>query len=230
MDAPSKSQVKKAGSRIRKCLRGEIHDRDLFARSVDVMEAWRRAHYKPLVTANNGLRSMARTVGVSADVTQRLKRRQTILEKLGREPSLDLSLMQDIGGCRAVVANMDDLRRLEARLRHNRTAIGYSDYTVTPRASGYRAVHIVVEYQGRAVEVQLRTRSMHQWALAAEHYSQIMGENLKQDGTHPIQLFLAVAAEMIALHEAGEPVPEEVAREHEVRRMAAAQLLPQGRS
>lgn len=230
MPVPSKSQVKKAGSTIRKCLRGEITDRAVFVHATQVMDAWRRAHYAPLVTANNGLRSMARTVGVQAEVTQRLKRRQTILDKLGREPTLDLSRMQDIGGCRAVVADMTDLRRLESRLKKNRPPVGYADYTTTPRQSGYRGVHVIVEYQGRQIEVQLRTAWMHSWALAAENYSGLLGENLKQDGSHPIQLFLASASDIMALNSVGSPIPEDLAKLHEARRVAAIPLLPRGPS
>lgn len=125
MDIPSKSQVKKAGSTLRKYLRGDLEDPDAFSDAQEVMEAWRRAHYVPLLSANNGLRSRARTAGVAAEVTQRLKRRQTILEKLQREPTLDLSRMQDIGGCRAVVTDMEDLRRLEARLTDRLAVINY---------------------------------------------------------------------------------------------------------
>jgi len=230
MEVPSKSQVKKAGSTIRKCLRGDLVDPDVFASSKDVMEAWRRAHYVPLVTANNGLRSMVRTLGIDADVTQRLKRRQTILDKLSREPTLDLSRMQDIGGCRAVVGSMEDLRALEARLKKYRTPVGYADYTVNPRVSGYRGVHVIVQYQSRNIEIQLRTIWMHSWALAAEGYSGLLGENLKQDGNHPIQLFLATASDMMALQAEGEPVPEDLVKLHEERRLAASKLLPRGTS
>ncbi len=158
----------------------------------------------------------------------RLKRRQTILEKLRREPTLDLSRMQDIGGCRAVVANMDDLRRLEARITDRLPVISYADYALNPRVSGYRAVHVVVPYRDRAIEIQLRTESMHAWALAAEHYSAVMGENLKQDGTHPIQIFLAVAADMIALQAEGHPVPKEMATLHHQRRLDALPYLQGG--
>ena len=228
MDVPSKNQVKKAGSTLRKYLRGELSDEAAVVHALETMEVWRRAHYTPLVSANNGLRSRARTAGVSAEVTQRLKRRQTILDKLGREPTLDLSRMQDIGGCRAVVADMDDLRRLEVRIAKRLTVINYSDYAKHPRASGYRAVHIVVPYQERAIEIQLRTQSMHAWALAAEHYSGVIGQNLKKDGTHPIQLFLAVAADIIALQAEGQPIPGEMARLHEQRRLEARPYLEGG--
>ena len=66
MDVPSKSQVKKAGSTIRKCMRGDLQDPLAFQHAKDTMEAWRRAHYTPLLSANNGLRSMARTMNVPA--------------------------------------------------------------------------------------------------------------------------------------------------------------------
>ena len=102
MDVPSKSQAKKAGSNLRKYFRGELTDEAVYHEALDTMESWRRAHYKPLVSANNGLRARARALGIDAEVTQRLKRSQTILDKLKREPTLDLSRMQDIGGCRAV--------------------------------------------------------------------------------------------------------------------------------
>lgn len=226
MTVPTTSQVKKAGSIIRKFSRGDLEDLQAFNSALELMEAWRRAHYSPLVTANNGLRSMARTVSVPAEITQRLKRRQTIIEKLSREPTLDLSRMQDIAGCRAVVKDMGDLRRLEAQLKRRRNPVGYADYTEKPRSSGYRGVHVIVEYQSRHVEVQLRTTWMHEWALASEYFSGLLGENLKQDGTHPVQLFLATASEIMNLRALGQPVPVALERTHQERRLEAARTIP----
>jgi len=188
-------------------MRGELRDGEAARAAFEVMEQWRRAHYTPLVSANNGLRSRAKTIGVASEVTQRLKRSTTILEKLTREPTLDLSRMQDVGGCRAVVDTTTELRRLEGRIVQRRTPVAHTDYIAVPRESGYRGVHIVVRYQERSIEVQLRTRTMHAWALAAEHYSQLVGLNLKQDGDHPIQEFLKTAAEMMALQEYGTRYP-----------------------
>lgn len=223
---PSKSQIKKAGSTIRKYYRDEA-ELNAAVDALQHIEAWRAAHYVPLVSANNGLRSRARTAGVQAEVTQRLKRRRTILDKLRREPTLDLSRMQDIGGCRAVVETIDDLRRLEERVKNGRIpVVGGADYIVNPRKSGYRGVHIVVEYQERQIEIQLRTKVMHGWALAAENYSGRIGENLKQDGSHPIQLFLATASEMMALSETGQEIPDELRALHQARRLDALPLLP----
>jgi ppGpp synthetase/RelA/SpoT-type nucleotidyltranferase len=223
---PSKSQVKKAGSRIRRFMRGDETDLAVFNAAVETMEAWRGAHSYPPVKANNGLRSRARTIDVTAEVSQRLKRRQTILDKLSREPNLDLSRMQDIGGCRAVVGSINDLRRLEDRIRNGRLpVIGHSDYIESPRVSGYRGVHVIVTYEGRAIEIQLRTQVMHAWALAAEDYSSKIGANLKQDGDHPIQLFLQAASDIMALRELGKEVPVDMAALHAERRLAAQPYL-----
>lgn len=229
MSVPSKSQVKKAGSTLRKYLRGDLTDEDLFLGALDTVEVWRRAHSGPLVSANNGLRSRCKTIGVEAEVTQRLKRSQTILDKLRRQPNLDLSRMQDIGGCRAVVSNKDDLRRLEAQiLKRHKEPVTHTDYIACPRESGYRGVHIVVHYQERCIEIQLRTKTMHDWALAAEEFSNRIGENLKQDGDHPIQEFLKVGAEILSYYEDGVEVPEEVATLHQERRIAAGLFLRGG--
>lgn len=223
---PTTSQIKKAGSTLRKYFRGEV-DFETALNASDVVESWRRAHYAPLVSANNGLRSRARTAGVEAEVTQRLKRRLTILDKIQREPTLDLSRMQDIGGCRAVVPTIDDLRRLEERVCNGKVPVrGGADYVLEPRRSGYRGVHIIVEYQERQIEIQLRTEVMHAWALAAENYSQLLGLNLKQDGDHPVQRFLATASEMMAAHETGQEIPEELRALHEQRRIDALPHLP----
>lgn len=134
--------------------------------------------------------------------------------------------MQDIGGCRAVVGSIEDLRRLEDRVRNGRLPVlGYSDYIETPRLSGYRGVHVIVEYEGRAIEIQLRTHTMHAWALAAERYSQDVGLNLKQDGDHPVQLFLRAASDILALQEVGAPVPAAMLQTHAERRLDAQPYL-----
>lgn len=163
----TKSQVDKAGSRLRKFIRGDgTVTREQAEKAIRVVDAFRAAHQKPLVTANNGLRSMIHTEGCAIEVSQRLKRFMTIIDKLEREPTLALSRMQDIGGCRAILTSIDEIRRVEARLKSRRPVVGYSDYITRPRSSGYRGVHVVVEYGGRCVEVQLRTRVMHAWATA----------------------------------------------------------------
>jgi len=198
-----------------------------YENALDIVRAFRSAHSYPLTKAQMGLRSMLRTADVTGEVSSRLKRMATIIDKItGREQTLDLSRMQDIGGCRVVVASTEDVRRIEQRLRRVRPAVDYHDYIESPRISGYRGVHYVVQYTDRVevprrIEIQLRTTEMHRWALLVEQISNATGTNFKQDGDHVIQRFLAAVSRVSDLNEKGEPVPPELLEEVDRRRLEA---------
>lgn len=223
----SKNQVKQAGRTLRHYMRGEAVSEESLNRAIEIVQGYRAAHQVPLTKANNGLRSMVRTEGCRIEVSQRLKRFMTIIDKLVREPNLPLSSMQDIGGVRAVLDSVDEVRRVEARLKKNRPVLGYNDYITTPRSSGYRGVHVVVDYDGRAIEVQLRTRIMHDWAITVERLSSRVGENLKRDGDHAIQALLAEVSRIMALEEQGMPV-DSSHHEEFIRLRAAAEPYLRG--
>jgi len=54
-----------------------------------------------MLNANNGMRRYAQAAGVGVQVTQRLKRMETIVAKLtDYESKMNLSRMRDIGGGR----------------------------------------------------------------------------------------------------------------------------------
>lgn len=225
------SQVKKAGRTLRRAFResADTVDWDAYVQAYEVMLAFRAAHAKPLAKATMGLRSMVKTEKCEVEVSQRLKRVPTILDKLVREPTLPLSSMQDIGGCRAVLNSIDEVRRVEARLKKNRPPVSYSDYITNPRQSGYRGVHVVVDYDGRQVEVQLRSRVMHEWAITVERLSGRIGQNLKQDGRHAVQQLLRTISTAMAIEEQGGAVDDVLLREM-VELRAAAQPHLNGRA
>lgn len=210
MAPPSRSAVRKAGSNVRAHARGELSE-EKFEHALQVISSYREQFSNPLVIVNNGLRSFCISLGLPPEVTQRLKKIPTIIDKLSREPGLDLSRMQDIGGCRVVVQHLDDLRRLEARVRATwgERIIREADYIVSPRESGYRALHIIVRWNDRPIEIQLRTRVMHDWAVTVESFSS-SEQNYKQDGHHPVQEFLKVFSAVLALEEEGKVPPGEL--------------------
>jgi len=206
-------------------------DLQTISAALDVLVAHRAAHAMPLRKADMGLRSMVRSEGADIEVSQRLKRLPKIVEKLGREPTLSLAKMQDIAGCRAVLNSIDEERRVQARLVAHRPPISVSDYVATPRSSGYRGVHVIVEYDGRPVEVQLRTRVMHEWAITVERVSARIAVNLKGDGEHAVQQLLQAASEAMAIEERGGTVGGSLMeRMEELRRRAAPYLEPGGRA
>jgi hypothetical protein len=102
-----------------------------------------------------------------------------------------LSEMQDIGGCRAVVATVDQVYRIAERYGESdfEHELDYTnDYIKGPNArSGYRSLHLVYRhrsrarpaYNGQRIEVQLRTSLQHTWATAVETADIFLREALK---------------------------------------------------
>ena len=97
-----------------------------------------------------------------------------------------------------------------------------SDYIAEPRDSGYRGVHVIVEYDNRMIEVQLRTQVMHEWAITVERLSGRLGEDLKGGrGPQPVLDLLEAISEAMAIEEAGEVVGQVLSEKiRELRRIA----------
>lgn len=199
--APSQSGAKKAGDRLKRYVRdgGRVGDigpgHDLHG-SLEIVQQWRGRFGPPITGVRMGVISMAKTCGVDADVTQRHKRVERIVQKLARPNSTSLPRMQDIAGVRAVVDDLDDLRRLEDHVRarwsqgESATAgviVDDADYITRPRASGYRAVHLIVNYNGLLVELQLRTAVQQAWAEMVEQVGRMINLELKA-GEEPDEL------------------------------------------
>lgn len=186
MTAPSKSQIRKAGSTLRAYTRGHATS-DQHAAALRIITLYRASFATPLSKVNSGLRSFLSTLDIKGEVSQRLKRMDTIVEKLTiRETGLDLTRMGDIGGCRIVTDknNIADLYRIREWIvrRWGDSIERESDYITHPRSSGYRALHLIVRRDDRLIEIQLRTQRMHHWAQLIESLSQHAGANFKQDG------------------------------------------------
>jgi putative GTP pyrophosphokinase len=142
------------------------------------------------------------------EVSQRLKRAPTIMDKLVRHPNMGLAIMHDIGGCRAVLGSIDEVRRVQRRIERGTPETGrVYDYVTEPRESGYRGVHLIVPYKGRNIEIQLRTGVMHEWAIYVERLSGRLREDLKSgEGPGPVLEWLEAVSQAMALEESGEEV------------------------
>lgn len=207
----SKSSVRKAGSTIRAFHRQEVDGAELMS-ALDVLTAYRREFQPGLAKYNMGLRSFARTLGLSAKVTERHKKERTIIEKLSRLPDTDLSRMRDIGGCRAVLDpqhTIEDLYRLRDHIERRWHPTWERDYIAKPRVSGYRAIHLEVRTTGLPFELQLRTAPMHNWAELTEAFSDLKGFNYKTDGDSEIHEFFKNLSVVLAASEEGsQPHPQ----------------------
>lgn len=224
---PSKSRVNKAGTRIRRILRepekymgSEISDLtgstplERYLEDCNIVLAHRDSHARPMASACNSLRNSCKVLGISdAKVTQRLKRFPTILEKLQYEPNLAPGRMHDIGGVRAVVPTLAEVRRLQERLLRTHPDAIVKDYVDTPRPSGYRAVHVIAFWgrnPRRQIEIQLRSLRMHEWADMVETASRQLGIEAKHDGDSPFHRWAAMESRVMAAFELGLPISKEV--------------------
>lgn len=226
------SRVNRAGKTLRYYVRDSVGTHEKAQEALDVLIAFRALHQRPLTSANMGLRSMVKTTGcIEPEVTQRLKRIPTVLNKLTREPTLALAKMQDLGGCRAVLQSPAEVYRVRDRLVSRGRVEGVSDYIASPRASGYRGVHVIVLYHGRKIEVQLRTQIMHQWAVTVEALSGVLGRDVKSgSGPEAVQKLMETISRAMALEEHGGVVDDVLLEELRVARVAATPYLVGGKA
>jgi ppGpp synthetase/RelA/SpoT-type nucleotidyltranferase len=177
------------------------------------VEAWRAGHKNVLNTFQAILRTRAKGLGIQ--VAQRLKRRWTIIDKLFRQPGMQLARMDDVAGCRLIFTDISSLRKfrakfLKAGFKHQtKNTIDKYDYIKHPKASGYRGVHDIYEYNpkskqgkpfaGLLMELQYRTQAQHAWATAVEVVSRVTENQPKFDrGDERYKEFFRLASEIIA--------------------------------
>lgn len=212
----SKSRVNRAGI----ALRGQTLSQAQLSEHVAIINNFRASHAFPLNTLQMRLRSVAGSLGVQFDVTQRIKRLRSIKSKLQRIKGLHLSQLQDVGGCRIVVPETHDVTRLVGKYRSGHARhhlVRADDYIAKPKPhTGYRAYHLVYKYHsernatynGTRLEVQFRSKLQHAWAMAVETVDVMYHDSLKiGQGDDARQRFFALCSSMFALREGTEPVP-----------------------
>src|SRR3989344_112304 len=171
----SKSQIKKAGRLMFDTSKSMQSRRD----ALDLVDRFRAAHGYPINTFQSTLHKRLKDFPDSF-MAQRLKRMPSIIRKLEKEKTMQITTMQDIGGLRAVVETVKDVYRLERKYstakRFPHIQKNAVDYIAKPRDSGYRGLHLIYEYRnkqhprynGLLLEIQIRTKLQHSWATAVE--------------------------------------------------------------
>jgi len=114
-------------------------------------------------------------------IEYRIKTLDSIVEKLqrrGHAVTIDniYAYVQDVAGIRIICNYLDDIYYLRSLLTRNESfrVIQEVDYIKTPKPSGYRSLHLIVEVpivisEGTLhLEIQLRTIAMDMWA-SLEH-------------------------------------------------------------
>ncbi|MGL4309746.1 MAG: RelA/SpoT family protein [Paracoccaceae bacterium] len=121
------------------------------------------------------IRTELEKAGIEADVFGRAKKPFSIWRKM-QEKDLAFSRLSDIYGFRIITPDVTDCYRVLGVIHQRWRAVPgrFKDYISQPKSNGYRSIHTTVSGRdGKRVEVQIRTRQMHEVAEAgvAAHWS-----------------------------------------------------------
>ena len=133
--------------------------------------------------------------GVEAEVFGRAKKPYSIWRKM-QEKGQGFSRLSDIYGFRIITVSEEDVYRTLGCIHQRWRAVPgrFKDYISQPKSNGYRGIHTTVSGRdGKRVEVQIRTRQMHDVAErgVAAHWSY-------RDGVRAINPFAVDPAKWIA--------------------------------
>jgi ppGpp synthetase/RelA/SpoT-type nucleotidyltranferase len=152
---------------------------------------WRDSHAYPMRVVRHELQAQLRKqkLAVAGATGARLKRMPSIRRKLANIPG-NLNQMNDLAGCRVILPSMWDVETFLQGFRRGTANEVFREYPYIQemKPDGYRSHHMVLKfngvgdasvYQGRRVEVQIRTQLQHSWATAVEAVGLYRREDLK---------------------------------------------------
>jgi hypothetical protein len=199
--------------------------------ALTIVSNWRSSHGYPTQSYHLTLLKRATSVDRYATVAQRLKRLPSIEAKLRRSrpsdddpkrPKMQLTQMQDIGGCRAILKEWKHVRKLVnyyKNSRYTRNIFKENDYVSNPKSDGYRCVHLVYKFHPESthdspyfnnmrVELQFRSELQHLWATGVEIVDTFTEEALKFGrGGNDWRRFFALMSTDLAMREQMPLVP-----------------------
>ncbi len=150
------------------------------------LEFLKKRHPSQVGRTLNEMRRILKAGGIEGEVTGREKRPYSVWQKMQRK-RVTTEKVTDLFAFRVVVVSEDECyRTLSLVHRQWRFVPGsFRDYISLPKPNGYQSLHTtVIGPHRRAIEIQIRTRNMHQVAESglAAHWQ------YKSQGSGPEQL------------------------------------------
>ncbi len=112
------------------------------------------------------LKAMLDREGIEADIAGRPKHLFSILKKMQRK-QLEIDELYDLLAIRVIVEKLTNCYAVLGLVHDYWKYIPkeFDDYIANPKSNGYQSLHtVVLDSQGHRIEVQIRTRAMHEFA------------------------------------------------------------------
>jgi len=130
------------------------------------IEQTRAQRERVVEQATESLRQLLSDAGVRAEVTGRPKHIASVHQKMAAK-RLSIEQVHDLLALRVIVEQLANCYEALSVVHSSWTPIEseYDDYIARPKPNGYQSLHTVVQDpDGRPIEIQIRTRQMHQSA------------------------------------------------------------------
>jgi len=139
---------------------------DDYRRVAALMDGKRLQREAAVEQARLQLASELAAAGLQCEVQGRPKHLYSVWKKM-QGKGIDLARIFDLRALRVIVDDVPDCYAVLARVHDLYVPVPgeFDDYIAKPKANGYQSLHTVVRgHDGAALEVQIRTRAMHEHA------------------------------------------------------------------
>ncbi|WP_421801087.1 RelA/SpoT domain-containing protein [Flagellimonas sp.] len=180
----TKSQANKLGKSLRRNLNAnEVPTSEC----LNNLQEYRTSFKDDVSSVFEKLAILAKETRKDSISSFRIKRIESILSKIKREPTMALGNMGDIAGCRVLLYSEFALKKLIEKI-HLQFDVKYvNDYLENSKEDGYRGYHIYIyspNNNSRLIEIQLRTIESHKWASMVEIIDILFNLKIKEGQTH----------------------------------------------
>ncbi len=178
-DTYTKGDINRLGDKIRE-------EKKINNTTLQELQNYRITYKEPLSNVFNIICKHANDISRSAIVTYRIKRINSIIGKLSRYNNMQFSRMWDIGGCRCIFKNNEQVYKLydiiSNQLNDQIEVKKINDYISEPQDEGYKSLHLYVKTKTdeKVIEIQIRNQVDHNWATLVEITDLLFDSRLKE--------------------------------------------------
>ncbi len=180
----TKSQVNKLGKEIRSTIKD---GKDPSLNLLENLQEYRTSYKDDLSAVFEKISDIAKNARKDSITSFRIKRIESILSKIKRQPTMSLGNMGDIAGCRILLYSEDSLNKVITNIRGNFIVKNENDYLSQNKEDGYRGYHFYIESPinpNKTIEIQVRTVKSHKWASMVEIIDILYNLRIKEGQKH----------------------------------------------